>query len=672
VSTYNDFGSDRRGALTRRRSNLRTNAKSLLQRARHWRPNSLGLAAVEAARGDPTAPLALEDYELHQRQHEPSDARARQRQVAPESADSRPVVGRLLSVNVGMPKDVPWQGKTVFTGIFKDPVSGPRRVRKLNVDGDGQGDLAGHGGEQRAVFVYQLDSYRYWERELGRHDFVYGQFGENFTVEGLGDDEVCIGDRYQIGTAMFEVTQPRVTCYRVGIRMNDPRIPALLVSHHRPGFYFRVLEEGEVQAGDEIIKLASGPERIHVAEADALLYLPGHTRHQLLRALRIPALSPGWQASFRALLEGEPGGNAGLAVTSPPPAWPGFRQLTVAAITPESHSVISIRLEDPNGAPLPAARPGQWLTLRVQPDTQQRSVLRNYSLSASPDPGYYRITVKREHNGAASGYLHIRLAVGDQLDIAAPRGTFILDRTHAPVLLISAGIGATPVLAMLQALAEQHSEREIWWLHGARNRRNHPFAAEAKALLASLPNVRTHVCYSRPGPNDLEGRDFDGAGRLTASVLAELEPPGDAQAYLCGPTRFMDEISAGLAAMGTDASRIHTEPFGPQPGITPGIAATPPGPPHAPAGKPGNGPTIEFARSNLAILWSSDYSSLLELAEACDVPVRWACRTGVCHTCETTLIAGDLDYSPDPVEPPADGSALICCSQPREGVVLDL
>ena len=278
-------------------------------------------------------------------------------------------VGTLLSVNVGLPKDVSWQGRTVFTGVFKDPVPGSRRVGRLNVDGDGQGDLAGHGGEQRAVFVYQIDSYRYWERELGRHDFVYGQFGENFTVEGLGDDEVCIGDRYQIGSAIFEVTQPRVTCYRVGIRMNDPRIPALLVSHHRPGFYFRVLEEGEVQAGDKIIKLSSGPEQMTVADVDALLYLPGHTRQGLLRALRVPALSPGWQGSFRALLNEEPGsGNAGLAVTSPPPAWPGFRQLTVTAITRESDSAISIRLEDPTGAPLPAARPGQYLTLRVQPD----------------------------------------------------------------------------------------------------------------------------------------------------------------------------------------------------------------------------------------------------------------------------------------------------------------
>ena len=582
-------------------------------------------------------------------------------------------VGKLVSVNVGMPKDVPWQGRTVFTGVFKDPVAGPRRVRKLNVDGDGQGDLGGHGGEQRAVFVYQTESYRYWERELGRNDFVYGQFGENFTVDGLGDDEVCIGDRYQIGTAIFEVTQPRVTCFRVGIRMNDPRIPALLVSHHRPGFYFRVLEEGDVEAGDEIRKLASGPEQMPVAEADGLLYLPGHTRQELLRALRIPAFSPGWQASFRALLEGGPGsGNAGLAATSPPPAWPGLRQLTVTAITRESDSVISIRLEDPKGAPLPAARPGQYLTLRVRPDEEQRSVLRNYSLSGPPDAGYYRITVKREHDGAASGYLHTRLAVGDRLDVAAPRGTFILDRTRAPVLLISAGIGATPVLAMLQALAQEHSDRQIWWLHGARNRREHSFATEAQTLLAALPNAHTHVYYSRPGPNDREGRDFDSAGHLAAPQLADLAPPRDAEAYLCGPTPFMDEISSGLAALGIEAARIHTEPFGPAPGLTPGIAATPARPPHAPAGKPGNGPTIEFARSDLAIPWSSDYASLLELAEACDVPVRWSCRTGVCHTCETTLIAGDLEYSPDPVEPPADGSALICCSQPRRDIVLDL
>ncbi|HEY2388755.1 MAG TPA: MOSC and FAD-binding oxidoreductase domain-containing protein [Candidatus Binatia bacterium] len=581
-------------------------------------------------------------------------------------------MGTLLSVNIGAPKDVPWRGKTVFTGVFKHAVTGPRRVRKLNVDGDGQGDLAGHGGEHRAVFVYQLDSYRYWERELGRSDFVYGQFGENFTVEGLSDDQVCIGDRYQIGSAVFEVTQPRVTCYRVGIRMNDPRIPALLVSHHRPGFYFRVLEEGEVQAGDTIVKLAPGPEQMTVAEVDALLYLPAHPRQHLLRALRIPALSTGWQASFRALLAGEAGGgNVGLAAQSPPPAWPGFRPLIVAGIERETDSVVSIRLEGSDGPP-PAARPGQYLTLRVQPDGAHGPVLRNYSLSGPPGAGYYRISVKREPGGTASGYLHTQLTVGDHLDIAAPRGTFILDATRAPLLLISAGIGATPLLAMLHALAAEHSEREIWWLHVARSRRDQCFAAEARALLASLPHVRTHVCFSRPAPSDIEGRDFDSVGRLSASLLADLELPRDAGAYLCGPASFMEEISAALVAIGLDASRIHTELFGPTPSQTPGIAARPVRSPHPPARRPGSGPAIEFARSNLSVRWSDDYANLLELAEACDVPVRWSCRTGVCHTCETALIAGKVDYSPDPVNSPADGSTLICCAQPRDHLVLDL
>src|ERR1700733_8573383 len=230
----------------------------------------------------------------------------------------------LLSLNVGMPRDVSWQGRTVHTGVWKHPVQGPRMVRKLNIDGDGQGDLAGHGGEQRAVFVYQIESYRYWQQQLGRDDFTHGQFGENFTVRGLADDQVCIGDRYRIGDAVVEVTQPRVTCFRVGIRMDDPRMPALLVSRHRPGFYFRVLTEGPVEAGQEIIKLASGPEAMTVADTDGLLYLPGHSRQQLLRALRIPALSGGWKTSFQEMLDqpGQGAGNAGLADESPPPAGP--------------------------------------------------------------------------------------------------------------------------------------------------------------------------------------------------------------------------------------------------------------------------------------------------------------------------------------------------------------
>jgi ferredoxin-NADP reductase/MOSC domain-containing protein YiiM len=569
---------------------------------------------------------------------------------------SGPRAGALLSVNVGMPRDVTWHGRTVHTAVWKKPAAGPQMVRRLNIDGDGQGDLAGHGGEQRAVFVYQIESYQY------------------FTVQGLADDQVCIGDRYRIGGAVFEVTQPRVTCYRVGIRMDDPQLPALLVSHHRPGFYFRVLTEGTVEAGQEIIKLASGPEGMTVAETDALLYLPGHPRQQVLRALRIPALSGGWKASFQEMLDqpGPAAGNAGLTEAIPPPAWPGFRPLTVTGISPESETVISVHLADPGGGSVPAALPGQFLTLRLHPDPAGRPLLRSYSLSGPPGARDYRISVKREEHGVGSQFLHTRVRAGDLLEAAAPRGTFTLHPGQAPVLLISAGVGATPVLAMLHALAAARSDRDIWWLHGARRRADEPFAAESRALLAGLPSAHWHICYSSPGPDDLQGRDYDTAGRLSAPVLAALDLPRDADAYLCGPPAFMADISAALAVAGIQAARIRTEVFGAGPAQTPGIAPAAARRPHPPAGQPGSGPQVAFARSDLNARWDPGYASLLEFAEACDVPVRWSCRTGVCHTCETAVISGTVRYSPDPVDDPADGNTLICCSQPRDDLVLDL
>ncbi|WP_329431183.1 MOSC and FAD-binding oxidoreductase domain-containing protein (plasmid) [Streptosporangium sp. NBC_01495] len=588
----------------------------------------------------------------------------------------------LLSINVGLPKDVPWHGATVHTGVWKRSVTGPRTVRRLNIDGDGQGDLQGHGGEHRAVLVYQIDSYRYWQEELGRDDFVYGQFGENFTVDGLPDDEVCVGDRYRVGEAVFEVTQPRVTCYRVGLRMNEPRMAALLVSHRRPGFYFRVITEGRVEAGDEIVKVASGPEAMSVAEIDALLYLPGHPRDRLERALRIPALSEGWRASLRALLDRPDdrgakkgsAGNPGLApaAAGPPPAWPGFRPLRITRIDAESRSVFSLTLEATDPEPLPAALPGQFLTVRLRPESGGPPVIRSYSLSGPPDAGRYRISVKQEPRGVASTYLRTHLRVGDLLEVAAPRGTFTLEEGEAPVLLLSAGIGATPVLAMLHALAAARSTREVWWLYGTRDGTEHPFAAESGGLRALLPNAHEYVCYSRPAPGDRQGVDYGTAGRLSVELLGRLGVPHAADAYLCGPPAFMRDLPPALVASELAPASVHTEVFGAQAALTPGVTPVAARPPHPPLGAPGAGPAVTFARSGLAVSWNPAYESLLELAEACDVPTRWSCRTGVCHTCESGLLSGAIGYSPEPVDAPADGNALICCSQPREDLVLDL
>ena len=587
-------------------------------------------------------------------------------------------MARLLSLNVGLPRDVSWQGRTVRTAIWKEPVQGRRMARRLNIDGDGQGDLAGHGGEHRAVFVYQIDSYRYWQVQLDRSDFSYGQFGENFTIDGLPDDEVCIGDRYRIGSAVFEVTQPRVTCYRVGIRMNEPQMAALLVSHGRPGFYFRVLEEGEVGAGDEIVKVEAGPERMTVAEINALLYLPDHPASGLERALRIPALSAGWRTSLEALLDRErkgsgTTGNPGLGPPmGPPPAWRGFRSLRVSRKLHESSDVASLVLEPADGEPLTAALAGQFIVLRLRPGPDESALLRSYSLSGEPSEDRYRISVKREPHGAAGAYIDARVQTGDILDVSAPRGNFTLRQGERPVVLVSAGIGATPVLAMLHALAAEQTRREIWWIYGARNSSEHPFAAEVRELLKALAHSRSHIRYSAPGLADRLGDHFDAPGRLNLHVLQELSVPRDADFYLCGPPAFMSDLTVDLAAWGVAAGHIHAETFGSGLSKTPGIAASALPTPHSPAGPDGGGPLVSFARSGLNVRWGSTFQSLLEFAEACDVPVRWSCRTGVCHTCETGMITGSVSYQPDPVEPPPNGNILICCSQPQNDIVIDL
>jgi ferredoxin-NADP reductase len=455
-------------------------------------------------------------------------------------------------------------------------------------------------------------------------------------------------------------------------------MPALLVAHRRPGFYFRVLEEGEVGAGDEIVKVADGPERLTVAAVDGLLYLPGPAREELEPALRIPALSPGWKSSFNALLHDmtQPGsrtGNAGLA--SPEQmvtAVPGFRSVKVARIDRESSSVISLALEPADGRPLIVPLPGQFVALRFRPKADAPPVLRSYSLSDLPDAGRYRVTIKEEPHGIASTYLTTQLRAGDILDVSAPRGAFILQRGDRPVALLSAGVGVTPVMAMLHALAAHESPRTIWWIYGARNRLDHPFDREARDLLANLPHARSYVQYSRPDANDQMGVDYDAVGRLCVTVLQKLGIPRECDFYLCGPLAFLDDFTAGLSLWGVVPDRIHTEVFGSGKSITPGVQAAPSRPPHAPTGLPGEGPSISFARAGLTVAWDSKFRSLLEFAEACDVPVRWSCRVGVCHTCECGLISGSVQYDPEPLEPPAAGNLLICCSRPEEDVVIDI
>jgi ferredoxin len=225
-------------------------------------------------------------------------------------------------------------------------------------------------------------------------------------------------------------------------------------------------------------------------------------------------------------------------------------------------------------------------------------------------------------------------------------------------------------MAMLHALASRHSKRAIWWFHGARNRSEHPFATESRELLSSLPNAQSHIMYSRPETGDCPGRNFDAVGRLTVAALDHFGVPREADFWLCGPAGFLTDFISSLKDWGAEPWRIHSETFGPGQGFTPGIVA--PKSPEPPRSVPGSGPQVSFVRSGVIGAWDGKFQSLLELAEACRVPVAWSCRTGVCHSCESALIGGSIEYDPEPLEPAAEGNILICCSKPKRDVEIDL
>ena len=589
------------------------------------------------------------------------------------------MMGVIVSVNVGLPRDVAWQGRTVRTAVWKTPVTGRIFARRLNLDGDGQGDLRGHGGEQRAIMVYQLNSYRYWASYLGRSDLMAGNFGENLTVEGLADNEVCIGDRFRIGGAVVEVSQPRDTCYRVGIRLHHPEIAALLVAHRRPGFYFRVIQEGEIGAGDRIEKLSDGPERMTVAEIDALLYSAEHPLEALRRAVRIPALSMDWQGSMQALLTaaeaGGTTGNAGLGLgASAPPAWRGFRPVVVVASREESADVRSFVFAGEDGSPLPSALPGQHIMVRMRPSPDAPAVARSYSLCGPP--GTLPLIGLPSRTSAASQAAFStkcpgRQSPGDQRSSwlvharcrchsRRPYQRRCRRHAHAGDVAWCGCYKRRGVSAGLVAAFSPRSGAPSVCQGGGRSARCAPRVASLRYLQSAGTGRHARPGLRSTGPSlaPAAPRTRDSARTLISTCAVR--------------PRFLEDFQKGLAAWGIPWPRVHVEVFGPASTLTPGISRVAAALPHRPDGPAGGGPMVTFMRSGLAVSWDSRFGSLLELAEACEVPVRWSCRSGVCHNCESGLVEGELAYAPEPLDPPAEGNALICCATPKTAVELDL
>lgn len=341
-------------------------------------------------------------------------------------------------------------------------------------------------------------------------------------------------------------------------------------------------------------------------------------------------------------------------IPAPGPA-PAFRKFRVADIRPESSSVLSFDLVPADRKPLPPHEPGQFVPVRAGKE------IRSYSLSSASG---FRISVKRE--GRVSRHLHTAVSAGDVLELGAPAGRFVLGPpAQTPLVLISAGIGVTPVLAMLEAVARQRSTRTVWWVHSARNGAEHAFRSEARAHLAYLADGHAHVRYTRPEPRDRLGRDYDAAGRLIGADLLELGIPAGAEFRLCGPVPFVADLTADLVAGGVDPGRIQSESFG---GAPAAVAAPAPAPASATAG---GGPAVQFARSGVSAVYGAQHASLLDVAESHAVPVASGCRIGACHGCRAEVVTGTVRHDPEPLQPPPAGSALLCCAVPEGDVVLD-
>jgi ferredoxin-NADP reductase len=356
---------------------------------------------------------------------------------------------------------------------------------------------------------------------------------------------------------------------------------------------------------------------------------------------------------------------------SGPGGWEGYRTFVVDRKVPESETITSFYLVPEDGGPLPPFKPGQFLTFRLDIPGQSKPLTRTYTISDRPDADYYRVSIKRETPpGLSSNYFHDHVQPGARLCIKSPRGDFWLDPgDDTPVVLVSAGVGLTPMISMLNSIVAAGSGRPVWFIHGTRSGREHAMGEHVRSLAAERDNVHLHVRYSRPAPGDIEGQNHDGTGHVTVDVLKSLLPPAAYDFYLCGPTPFMKTLYNGLLDWGVAEGRIHYEFFGPASVLKAGAGK-------APTQITGDGSShafdVVFDQSGVTVAWDPGVDSILELAEAHGLRPDYSCRSGICHTCMCKLIAGEVTYVVEPADLPDPGYVLICCSRPVSDVIVDV
>jgi ferredoxin-NADP reductase/MOSC domain-containing protein YiiM len=543
----------------------------------------------------------------------------------------------------------------VPSGFVKKRVSGAVPASFTGFQGDEQADLRVHGGPDMAIYAYATSHYELWQSEFPEHSELWGggALGENLEIDGWDETCVCVGDVVQLGDTVLQVTRPRKPCFKLALRFNDVRLPRRLVETGRCGWYYRVLKTGAIAEGDEAVLV----RRLHpdwtIRRVNDISVQPDADAADLRELAGLPELAANWRAQTQAAALAR---EAAARKSS-------FREFCVVRVVDESSSIRSFELAPADGAGIAPAVPGQHLVIR---GINGQTISRPYSISAIGG-SHLQISVKRE-KGGFSEWLHQSIKAGDRLSVLGPRGSFKLDTaSNAPLVLISAGVGITPMMAMLQVATTNNGARivpaSVSFLHCARDSSHRAFKASLSEIAAKHPAVIFHTRFSRPLSTDRIGQTHDSVGRIDRElVLRTVAPLGPCNVYICGPEAFMADVRDWIEEVKSPGIRVMTELFG---------SAKSPAPAADRKQRPARA-VVNFARSGRSQEMNGT-GSLLELAEAEGLSVASDCRSGVCGACVAKVISGEVGYDFEPLASVGEGEALLCCGFPlAEELVLDL
>ena len=574
-------------------------------------------------------------------------------QVAPQAGRAR-----LLQIFVGRTKPL-GPGK-VPSAFVKESARGAVKLGLAGLDGDEQADLRVHGGPDMAIYAYASEHYAPWAREFPEHAALWGpgSLGENLAFRGWTENDVCVGDTVRLGSALLQVTRPRKPCFKLALRFSDLRLPRRLVEAGRCGWYFRVLQTGSIAADDEAELVHRSHPQWSIRRVNDISIRTDVDLEELEELAALPELAENWRSQVRLMA-------ASIEAAKKTRA---FRPFRVVAIHDESRTIRSFQLAPDDGGGIAAAVPGQHVVIRTPAYGRTPPRLRSYSLSAVANPQFLQISVKWEKAGRVSSWLHEELRVGDGIDVLGPRGNFTLGHvSDTPLVLISAGVGITPMMSMLQAATTNNGgkivPRHVLFIHGARNSGEHAFAAQIRDIVSRHPAVKRHLRFSQPQASDRLGDDHDSAGRIDRELIKTLLTPlGECNVYICGTSGFMTDITRWIGELDLKAN-VKTESFSAASNAA------------AEGGGLSDGPdcaNVSFARTQISAMWRRG-ASLLDLAEEQGLAVESECRTGLCGSCATRIISGRVGYELEPIATIAPGEMLLCCGHPlEEQLVLDI